>query len=197
MNTPTAPQITAKKVILASNSPRRRELLHQIVAEFEIAPSREVDESYPAALSALSVAEYISREKAQAYADLVTEDSLLITADTVVICNEKIMGKPKDAAEASEMLRLLSGHEHVVTTGFTVKTAEKEVSLTEATYVTFAKLTESEIADYVERYKPYDKAGAYGIQEWIGCIGIEGIRGCYYNVMGLPLHRLYTTIKNL
>jgi septum formation protein len=113
-----------------------------------------------------------------------------------VLCDDNILGKPHDAAEAAEMLRQLSGHKHSVTTGVTVQTALTLNSFTEETFVTFAQLSEEEIASYIERYKPFDKAGAYGIQEWIGCIGIDGIEGCFYNVMGLPLHRLYTAIRN-
>jgi septum formation protein len=192
---PTPPQITNKRVILASNSPRRRELLHEIIAEFNIAPSRDVDESYPADLSAEKVAEYISHKKSQAYADMVDNNTMLLTADTVVLCNGRIMGKPKDADEAAQMLRELSGCEHSVTTGFTLRTSSEVLSATEETKVTFATLTDNEIHEYVQRYKPYDKAGAYGIQEWIGCMGIVSIHGCYYNVMGLPLHRLYQAIK--
>ncbi len=192
----TPPALTDKKVILASNSPRRRELLHSILPEFEIAPSRNVDESYPDDLPALKVAEYLSQKKAFAYQDLLDSDSLLITADTVVLCNDMILGKPHDADQAAEMLRQLSGHKHSVTTGVTVQTALTLHSFTEETFVTFARLSDEEISSYINRYKPFDKAGAYGIQEWIGCIGIEGIEGCFYNVMGLPLHRLYTAIRD-
>jgi septum formation protein len=190
----TTPSITAKNVILASNSPRRRELLQYILPSFQIAPSRDVDECYPDTLPAQQVSEYLSRIKAEAYKDLVTDNTLLITADTVVICDNRILGKPKDAAQATEMLQMLSSKEHVVTTGVTVMSATKTISFTETTAVTFNALSDDEIAKYIEVYKPFDKAGAYGIQEWIGCIGISGINGCFYNVMGLPLHRLYKAI---
>lgn len=190
----TTPSITAKNVILASNSPRRRELLQHILPSFQIAPSRDVDECYPDTLPARQVSEYLSRIKAEAYKDLVTDNTLLITADTVVICDNRILGKPKDAAQATEMLQMLSSKEHVVTTGVTVMSATKTISFTETTAVTFNALSDGEIAKYIEVYKPFDKAGAYGIQEWIGCIGISGINGCFYNVMGLPLHRLYKAI---
>jgi septum formation protein len=190
----TTPSITAKNVILASNSPRRRELLQYILPSFQIAPSRDVDECHPDALPAQQVSEYLSRIKAEAYKDLVTDNTLLITADTVVICDNRILGKPKDAAQATEMLQMLSSKEHVVTTGVTVMSATKTISFTETTAVTFNALSDDEIAKYIEVYKPFDKAGAYGIQEWIGCIGISGINGCFYNVMGLPLHRLYKAI---
>jgi septum formation protein len=189
-----APAITTKDVILASNSPRRRELLQNILPAFSIAPSRDVDESYPDTLPAHQVAEYLSRKKAEAYKNLIADNTLLITADTVVLCDGKILGKPHSAEQAKEMLRSLSGKEHSVTTGVTVKTATETTSLTEETFVTFATLSEAEIEAYINVYMPYDKAGAYGIQEWIGCIGITGIKGCFYNVMGLPLHRLYRTI---
>lgn len=194
MTTLTAPKITTKNIILASNSPRRRELLRNLFTEFQIAPSRDVDESYPEDLPAPVVAEYLSQKKAEAYSNLLTDDSLLITADTVVICDGQILGKPKRANDAAAMLRSLSGKEHIVTTGVTIKTKEQTISFTEKTTVEFSPLSEKEIVAYVNTYKPFDKAGAYGIQEWIGCIGITGIKGCYYNVMGLPLHRLYQAI---
>ncbi len=196
MGTPIPPSITSKNVILASNSPRRRELLHKIIPNFTIAPSRDVDESFPADLPANKVAQYISAKKAAAYADLVDENTMLITADTVVLCNGEILGKPKDAHDAADMLRRLSAHEHSVTTGFTIKTFEREVSFTEETFVTFTELSDSEISDYIDIFAPFDKAGAYGIQEWIGCIAISQIKGCFYNVMGLPLHKLYRAIKS-
>jgi septum formation protein len=196
MGTPIPPSITSKNVILASNSPRRRELLHKIIHNFTIAPSRDVDESFPADIPAHNVAQYISAKKAAAYADLVDENTMLITADTVVLCNGEILGKPKDAHDAADMLRRLSAHEHSVTTGFTIKTFEREVSFTEETFVTFAELSDSEISDYIDIFAPFDKAGAYGIQEWIGCIAISQIKGCFYNVMGLPLHKLYRAIKS-
>lgn len=196
MGTPIPPSITSKNVILASNSPRRRELLHKIIPNFTIAPSRDVDESFPADLPTHKVAQYISAKKAAAYADFVDENTMLITADTVVLCNGEILGKPKDAHDAADMLRRLSAHEHSVTTGFTIKTFEREVSFTEETFVTFAELSDSEISDYIDIFAPFDKAGAYGIQEWIGCIAISQIKGCFYNVMGLPLHKLYRAIKS-
>lgn len=196
MGTPIPPSITSKNVILASNSPRRRELLHKIIPNFTIAPSRDVDESFPSDIPAHNVAQYISAKKAAAYADLVDENTMLITADTVVLCNGEILGKPKDAHDAADMLRRLSAHEHSVTTGFTIKTFEREVSFTEETFVTFAELSDSEISDYIDIFAPFDKAGAYGIQEWIGCIAISQIKGCFYNVMGLPLHKLYRAIKS-
>lgn len=187
------------KFILASNSPRRRQLLQLIVPEFTIAPSRDIDEKYPDYLSPLEVAPWLSRLKANAYADLVqdTHDTTLITADTVVICNKAILGKPADENQAVEMLQTLSNKTHTVVTGVTLLNSGRYITFAEHTNVHFAKLSLEEIQQYVQRFHPLDKAGAYGIQEWIGCIGITGIDGCFYNVMGLPLHALFTHLRKL
>lgn len=192
---PKPPAPWPGKIVLASGSPRRRELLGLIVPEFDIAPSRPVDESYDPTLPAEQVPEVLSRKKSEAYADLLVGDTLLITADTLVICEGKILGKPRDAANATEMLHLLSGRTHTVVTGVTLAQGQRRLSFAETTQVHFGKLSDDDIREYVERFRPFDKAGAYGIQEWIGCIGIRGIDGCFYNVMGLPLHSLYAAIR--
>lgn len=183
------------KVLLASGSPRRRELLGMLGIEFSRAKVIDVDESYPADLAVDKVAEYLALKKAAAYKDILSADCLCITADTTVIFGEKVLGKPASENEAREMLRLLSGCTHRVTTGVAVTTTDRIESFTAVTQVTFADLSEDEIDYYIEKFKPFDKAGAYGIQEWIGCIGISSISGSFYNVMGLPLHRLYSLLK--
>lgn len=183
-------------IILASNSPRRRELLQMICDNVEIAASREVEEIYPHDLPAEDVPGFLSKLKADAFRDLAVGDSVVVTADTVVIVGDRILGKPADYAEAKAMLQALSGRAHKVVTGVTITTSAGSETFSETTEVNFRQLTDDEIDHYITRYKPYDKAGAYGIQEWIGCIGIESIRGCYYNVMGLPLHSLYKHLSD-
>lgn len=186
-----SPAMKGRRVLLASASPRRRELLALIVRSYDIVGGMEVDESYPSDMAPEQVPAYLSQLKAQAYSSILQEDDILITADTVVIDRGVILGKPADAAEACTMLRRLSGHAHTVVTGVTITTTKKSETFSESTQVKFAPLTEAEIDSYVQLYAPLDKAGAYGIQEWIGAVGIQGIDGCFYNVMGLPLHALY------
>lgn len=183
--------LEGKKIMLASHSPRRRELLGMLGVEFSIAETIEVDESYPDTLPAESVAEYLSAKKGEAYHGTLTPDTVLITADTVVIIDGEILGKPDSEENAKEMLRKLSGRSHKVVTGVTVTTTRARKSFSSVTEVAFDNLSEEEISYYIEKYRPYDKAGAYGIQEWIGAVGIKGIEGSYYNVMGLPVHQLY------
>lgn len=182
-----------KKLILASNSPRRHELLRGLDLDFEVRVKRGVGESYPKNMPAESVPEYISKEKAAAYD--ITDDEILLTADTVVILDGEIMGKPKDADAARAMLRRLSGHTHLVVTGVSIKTTRRSESFSDVTAVTFRQLTDEEIDYYVDHYKPFDKAGAYGVQEWIGYIGVTHIDGSFYNVMGLPVERVYEELK--
>ena len=177
------------KIILASNSPRRKELLGGLGVDFEVKVLNGVDESYPDTLPAKDVAEYIATEKAAAYT--VQEDELLITADTVVIVGQDILGKPKDAADACRMLRELSGKTHQVVTGVCLTTSKEQRRFSVTTDVTFKQLSDAEIEYYVDKYKPFDKAGAYGIQEWIGYIGVTALNGSYYNVMGFPVQRVY------
>ncbi len=183
------------KILLASGSPRRRELLAMIAPDFTVAPSRDVDESYPSDMPAEEVAVYLSGVKAEAYKDLLADDEIIITADTVVIIDDRILGKPADRDDAIAMLKSLSGRRHKVVTGVTVTTKDRSISFDETTAVEFALLSDDEINHYIDTFKPYDKAGAYGIQEWIGAVGIKGIEGCYYNVMGLPVHTLYHRLK--
>ncbi len=183
------------KILLASGSPRRRELLAMIAPDFTVAPSRDVDESYPSDMPAEEVAVYLSGVKAEAYKDLLADDEIIITADTVVIIDDRILGKPADRDDAIAMLKSLSGRRHKVVTGVTVTTKDRSISFDETTAVEFALVSDDEINHYIDTFKPYDKAGAYGIQEWIGAVGIKGIEGCYYNVMGLPVHTLYHRLK--
>lgn len=183
------------EVLLASASPRRRELLAQLNIDFEIAPYIDIDESYPSSMVATEVAPHLSLLKANAYKDLITNNQLIITADTVVINDGKVLGKPASKQEAFDMLKSLSGHVHSVVTGVSITTAYQQITFSADTQVEFAPLEDDEIKWYVDHFSPLDKAGAYGIQEWIGCIGIRNINGSYYNVMGLPLHRLYCELK--
>lgn len=183
------------KLILASNSPRRRELLSGLGLDFEVRVLQGIDESYPADLREGDIPLYISRAKAQAYLSSLSEDELLITADTIVWLDGEVLEKPKDEADACRMLRELSGKTHQVFTGVCLTTKEKQVAFSCPTDVTFARLDEEEIRHYVETYRPLDKAGAYGVQEWIGYIGVERVEGSYFNVVGLPVQRLYQTLK--
>lgn len=180
-----------KRLLLASGSPRRRELTEQLGMEVVRAHLKDVEETYPDTLSAAEVAPYLSRLKAEVYMGEIAPDEVLLTADTVVVDGDRILGKPRDEGEAHAMLRELSGHTHQVITGVTLASDKGMQTFSEVTEVEFAELTDDEISYYVEKYRPLDKAGAYGIQEWIGYIGIKGIKGDYYNVMGLPLRRVY------
>lgn len=184
-----------KKLLLASKSPRRREILGLLRVPFSVVTIEGIDESYPEDMPAGEVSEYISRKKAAAYLPRINDDEILITADTVVILDNKILGKPKDSKDAIRMLKELSGKTHIVTTGVTIATKAKQESFTAESKVRFAPLTEEEIRYYVEDFNPLDKAGAYGIQEWIGAVAVEKIDGSFYNVMGLPVHRLYQALK--
>ena len=184
------------RIILASNSPRRRELLAGLGLEFEVRVLQGIDESYPATMPALETAEYIAAKKAAAYQSQMADDELIITADTVVIVGDEVLGKPADADEARSMLLKLSGRTHQVVTGVCLTTRQQTVHFSVRTDVTFKTLTDDEITYYIEKYKPYDKAGAYGIQEWIGYIGCTGLHGSYYNVMGLPVQRIYTELQS-
>lgn len=183
-------------IILASNSPRRKELLKGLGIDFEVQVILGIDESYPNNLQAKDVAEYIATKKSVPY---ITEgtDNVVITADTVVVCEGMIMGKPSDETDAKRMLHSLSGKTHQVYTGVCIKYGSCEKHFSVCTDVTFKKLSDEEITHYVKVYKPYDKAGSYGIQEWIGYVGITGINGSYYNVMGLPVQRIYEELKTL
>ena len=185
------------KYVLASNSPRRKELLAGLGLEFQVRVIDGIDESYPANLPASEVAQYIALKKADAYRASMAPDELIITADTVVIVGSEILGKPKDEADAVRMLREISGRTHQVTTGVCLLSASKQSAFSVTTDVTFKQLTDAEIHHYVSQYRPFDKAGAYGIQEWIGYIGVTGLNGSYYNVMGLPVQRIYTELQKM
>lgn len=184
-------------VILASKSPRRKELLEMLDIPFEIHTKDGIDETYPEDLPAEKVAEYLSRLKGNAYAADIRDNELYITADTVVILDGKIYGKPKDEEDAIEMLMTLQGRTHTVVTGVTITTKNSMESFSTHTGVTFAEISREEASFYVRKYKPLDKAGAYGIQEWIGCAAVAGIDGSFYNVMGLPVHQLYKALKTI
>ena len=185
------------RLILASASPRRRELLADCDLDFVLAEKFECEECYPADLAAEKVAEYLSQLKSNAYPHAMSEGDILLTADTVVISGDKILGKPHSEAEAVEMISTLSGATHKVVTGVTLRTTKRTISFSAESLVSFRALDTEEVRYYIEKYRPMDKAGAYGIQEWIGYIGIEGIEGSFYNVMGLPTQRLYQTLKEL
>ena len=183
------------KIVLASNSPRRRELLSGLNLEYTVRVLPDIDESYPDTLKGEEIPMYISREKAGAYRNSMAEDELIITADTVVCINEKVLGKPRTQEEAKEMLRELSGKTHQVITGVCLMTCGLQRTFSATTQVTFDVLTEDEIEFYVEKFRPLDKAGAYGVQEWIGFVGVSRLEGSYFNVMGLPVQRLYQELK--
>ena len=184
------------KIILASNSPRRKELLAGLDVAFEVRVLKGIDESYPNDLPTKQIAQYISQKKAAAYRNTIASDELVITADTIVILGDEVMGKPKDEADACRMLRELSGKTHQVITGVTLTTTEKQHSFSVETDVTFKEFSEEEIVYYVKKYQPMDKAGSYGIQEWIGYVGVTSLQGSYFNVMGLPVQRIYEALKN-
>ena len=183
------------KVILASNSPRRKELLSGLGIDYEVRTLPDVDESYPESLQGADIPLYISKEKADAYRALLQPGELMITADTIVWLDGRVLGKPKDREDALQMLRDMSGRTHEVFTGVCITTTDWQRSFAAQTEVLFAQLTEEEITYYVDRYQPMDKAGSYGVQEWIGFIGVENISGSYFNIMGLPVQRLYRELK--
>lgn len=183
-------------VVLASKSPRRQELLKGVGIEFTVL-TKDVDESYPSTMSVYDVAPYLSVKKAKAFDNTdLPENYMIITADTVVVVDDKILGKPKDEDEAREMLGLISGKKHSVITGVTVRTNDKIKTFSVVSKVSFDMLDKDEIDYYVNNFRPYDKAGAYGIQEWIGYIGVNHVEGSYFNVMGLPTQKLYKMLKS-
>lgn len=181
-------------LLLASNSPRRKELLTQLGYQFDIVKI-DVDESYPSDLKPDEIAEYVSAKKAKAFD--VNENELLLTSDTIVALDQKILLKPKDENEAFEMIKSLSGKVHQVYTAFTIKTANSEISKTSKTDVEFSEISDEEINFYIKNYKPFDKAGSYGIQEWLGMAKIKNISGSFYSVMGLPVDLVYEELKKL
>ena len=186
----------AKKIILASNSPRRRELLAGLDISFEVKVIPGIDESYPEDLPAVEVPQYISKAKADAYLGMIDDDTMVITADTVVVLDNEILGKPVDDDDARRILHKLSGKTHQVITGVCLTSLDKQRVFAVTTGVTFKQFTEQEIDYYVSHYHPLDKAGAYGIQEWIGHIGVTDLNGSYFNVMGLPVQRIYMEMQD-
>lgn len=182
-------------IVLASNSPRRKELLQRMGVNFKVRTLFGIDENYPDSLRGEDIVRYISRNKAQAYRSSMAPNELLITADTIVYVEGEVMGKPKTAEQAKEMLHKLSGKSHQVITGVTIVTADRTEDFGVTSQVKFAEITDEEINFYVDNYLPFDKAGAYGIQEWIGIVAVEEIKGSYFNVVGLPVQRLYQKLK--
>lgn len=182
-------------IILASNSPRRKELLSGLDLHYKVKTLPDVDESYPENLKGKEIPIYIAKEKANAYLSYIKDDTLLITADTIVLLDGQVYGKPVDLEDAKRMLHKLSGKTHQVITGVCITTKQKQHTFGVTSEVRFAKLEDSEIDYYVDKYKPTDKAGAYGIQEWIGYVAVEYISGSYFNIMGLPVQRLYQELK--
>lgn len=186
-----------KKIILASKSPRRRELLAGLDLDFEVKVIPGIAENYPDSLPSECIPQYIAAEKAEAYKGSIAPDEVLITADTVVILNDEIMGKPKDDGQAREMLHKLSGKTHQVTTGVCLTTVSSQKQFHVTSHVTFKLLSDNEIDYYVSHYHPLDKAGAYGIQEWIGYVGVTRLEGSFFNVMGLPVQRIWEELKTI
>lgn len=185
------------RVVLASNSPRRRELLEKLGVTFEVRVQKDIDESYPNTLRGEEVPMFIAGKKAEAYKSNLAADELLITADTVVCLEGQVLGKPADKKEAERMLHSLSGRTHEVITAVSITTHTVQRTFAVTSSVQFAQLEADEIDYYIETYRPYDKAGSYGIQEWIGMIGVEALRGSFFNVMGLPVQRLYRELKKM
>ena len=183
-------------IILGSQSPRRQELLHGLDVNFTVNVIDGLEENYPATLQGEDIPMFLAQQKAEAYLNSLTPKDMLITADTIVWLDGIVYGKPKDEADAKKMLRALSGKTHDVITGVCVTTTERQETFAAISKVTFASFSDDEINYYIEKYRPMDKAGSYGVQEWIGYIGVEHIDGSFYNVMGLPVQRLYTLLKN-
>jgi len=186
--------LTNFQIILGSQSPRRQELLNGLNIHFEVKVI-DVEETYPSQLVGVDIPMYLAEKKADAFLDLMNENTLLITADTIVWHEGRVFGKPTDKADATRMLKALSGKTHQVITGVCISTLYKRKTFHVISEVRFARLTPEEIEYYLQNFEPYDKAGSYGVQEWIGYIGVEYIEGSYFNVMGLPIQRLYTELK--
>lgn len=185
------------KLLLASNSPRRKELLAGLDIPMEVVKLKDIDETHPVNLQGGDIPLHIARLKMQAYDMQLEKGEVLVTADTIVWCNGEEMGKPKDAADAHRMLRALSGHTHQVYTAVCLRSSADHKEFVCGTDVTFAELSDEQIEYYIEHYRPFDKAGAYGIQEWIGYVGVSRLEGSYFNVMGLPVQKLYTALQSL
>lgn len=185
------------QITLASNSPRRKELLSGLNLDYKVKILPDIDETYPDTLKGEDIPLYIARKKAEAYKSIMSKNELIITADTIVYTDGEVLGKPKNEADARRMLHALSGRSHQVITGVCITTSRFQRSFASVTEVTFDTLTDEEIDFYISTYNPMDKAGAYGIQEWIGFIGVSKLNGSYFNVMGLPVQRLYRELKNI
>ncbi|MRT94007.1 Maf-like protein [Ancylomarina sp. 16SWW S1-10-2] len=183
------------QLILASQSPRRHQMLKELGLDFKI-QTKDVEEVYPDHLKGEEIPIYLAKLKAEAFVLDMNEKELVITADTIVCVDDMVLGKPKDRDDAVNMLKTLSGRSHQVISGVCLKSKNKEVSFSTTTHVHFKKLSLEEIDYYIDNYKPFDKAGAYGIQEWIGFVGIDGIEGSYFNVVGLPIQRLYQELSD-
>lgn len=195
-NEKVLPNLKQYKIVLCSNSPRRKELMRGLGLDFQTRVIDGIDESYDKSLPGEDIAKIISEKKAESYKATMSSDELIITADTIVYVDGEVLGKPQDRLDAIRMLKMLSGKSHDVITGVCIQTQTKSTSFSVKTKVTFAQMTDDEINFYIDNHKPYDKAGAYGIQEWIGYIGVESIEGSYFNVMGLPVQKLYSVLKN-
>lgn len=182
------------EILLASKSPRRQELIQTLGYPFQIC-SIDVEEDFPSDLKEAEIAEYLSLKKANGYTQALSNNQVLLTADTIVCVDDSVLNKPADVAEATQMLEMLSGRSHKVITGVTLKSSQQTITFSKTTEVTFKVLTSEEIAYYIENYKPFDKAGAYGIQEWIGYIGITNMKGSYFNVVGLPIQSVYEHLQ--
>ena len=183
------------RLILASKSPRRQQLMRELGLEFDIRANGDDEELYPDGLSMTEIPVYLAQHKAIPLAASLRDNEILITSDTIVWCNWQVIGKPKDKEDAFSILSLLSGNMHTVVTGVCLTSTKASSTFFATTNVYFRKLADEEILYYIDRYKPFDKAGAYGIQEWIGYIGVERIEGSYYNVMGLPVQTLYLELQ--
>jgi septum formation protein len=190
-----ADQFKDYRLILASRSPRRQQLLRELGLKFDVI-IREYEEIYPEGLSGEEIARYVAYEKAASFKNELSINEIVIAADTIVWCNNNVLGKPLDSADATRILKEISGNTHEVITGVSLRSKTKELTFSESTKVTFEPLTSEEISYYIDKYKPYDKAGAYGIQEWIGIIACSHIDGSYFNVVGLPVQRLYKELQN-
>lgn len=182
------------RIILASRSPRRQQLLSEMGLNFDVV-IKEFEETYPEGLTGEEIARHIAFEKASLFKNQINDNEIVITADTIVWCNNKVLGKPAGASEAVKILKEISGNTHEVITAVCIVSAHKEITFSETSKVTFGKMQEDEIEYYVRNFKPYDKAGAYGIQEWIGIVACSRIEGSFFNVVGLPVHRLYSELE--
>jgi septum formation protein len=190
-----ADQFKDYKIILASRSPRRQQLLLELGLKFDVVV-KEFEEVYPEGLNGEEIARYIAHAKAESFSNEISDNEIVIAADTIVWCNDQVLGKPVNHADAIRILKEISGNTHKVITGVSLLSRTKKLTFSESTKVTFEALTQEEINYYIDEYKPYDKAGAYGIQEWIGIIACSHIDGSYFNVVGLPVQRLYKELQN-